>query len=692
MRQRDDFTGASLTKKGCHVPVLTVQIGQAALVGNQRRTSSPWAHSFQDTSSDVDMGSLYLNLEGVSSETAGTISNEVARHYFENTALRPETALLRSVRHAYRFLYDARTETPLSEIGLTAVVVRNEQASIAQVLPSQFYLVQEEQLTALPDTQERLAGYSSDSTQDDRYPQWEPPVEMFRATLHPEDTVVLCSENVGRALSDNEVEETLASGKVQPAAESLVDSVRKRGERDCSILLLRFDRAKDSLETPSAPVQEAATGPAPAASAARSQARGNAASTIVGLVLALFVVGWSAIASLFRPRSQAATQTGSTVPSVAMQSTIVTRNAAEEARRQRLNRVGAGIVVLLVLVVLVIGANALFGGDEPATSLVEEASPVPEIQVTAQATPREAQTVTPSPAPAETAIPTPPPAEPADATSAFIDELQVLVQFPETVQPVSIFGLNNTMYVLDGTSGAVYRIGATRNEWVYQPGDGGQVGSAAQFVTGREDLIQILDSANRLFQVANDEQPQVVQLPGDSIQQPIASATYDQNYYLLDTGANEVLRFRPVGSAVYGEPEGFFGINSGVDLSQATDLAIDGSVFILFSNGEIYRYISGARAEFSLATLPAPLGNPGAIFITQGMGSLYILDGDNDRIVQVTTEGVFQRQILAPDRLIATAIDIFVNRGETYLWIVGPTSVTRLPLPALPADAPRSAA
>ena len=90
------------------MPVLTVQIGQAALVGNQRRASSPWAHSFQDTSSDVDMGSLYLNLEGVSSETAGTIANEVARQYFENTSVTPETALLRSVRHAYRFLYDAR--------------------------------------------------------------------------------------------------------------------------------------------------------------------------------------------------------------------------------------------------------------------------------------------------------------------------------------------------------------------------------------------------------------------------------------------------------------------------------------------------------------------------------------------------------------------------------------------------------
>ena len=360
-----------------------------------------------------------------------------------------------------------------------------------------------------------------------------------------------------------------------------------------------------------------------------------------------------------------------------------------------MNRIAAGVVVLLVLVVLVVGANALFGGggDEPVSSLAEEVGPTPAAQQTAQATPSDSQTATASPAPVETAIPTPTPPPTSDATSSFIDELQVLVQFPDSVQPGGIYGLNNTMYVLDSASGAVYRIGTSGiNEVVYTPGAEGLSGNAAELVTGREDLIQILDSSYGLFQVSNGEAPQVAQLPTGAIQQPIASATYDQNFYLLDTGANDVLRFRPVGSSVYGEPEGFFGINSGVDLSQATDLAIDGSVFIMFSDGTINRYSSGVRAEFTLTGLPSQLGTPGAIFISQDMGSLYILDNENDRIVQVTTEGIFQRQILAPNRLIATAIDLYVNRGETYLWIVGPTAVTRVPLPELPADAPRSTA
>ncbi|MCY4436075.1 MAG: hypothetical protein OXE05_01920 [Chloroflexi bacterium] len=684
--------GREPEQKGCHVAVLTVQIGQAALVGNQRRASSPWAHTFQDTSSDVDMGSLYLNLEGVSSETAGTIANEVARHYFENTSARTETALLRSVRHAYRFLYDARIEGSLSDIGLTAVVVLSGRASIAQVLPAQFYLVQEGELTALPETQERASGQNSPSMPDDRYPQWEPPVEMFRATLHPQDVVVLCSDNVGTALSDNEVEEILSAGNVQNAAESLVDSVRKRGEKDCSALVLRFDSARETLGSASTAPQEPEASLEPAPQRAESAARGGVATSIVGLILALFVMTWSFIASLFRPRSQPAAQSSSGVSSVAMQSTITTRNAVEEARRQRINRVGAGIVVLLVLALLVIGANALFGGEEQPVSITEDAPAPAQEQETVQAPQSDTGTATASPAPIETAtIASATPSAP-ESTGSIVDELQEIVRFDAAVQPGEIFGLNNTMYVLDRASGAVYRVGTAGNsEVVYQPNVGTLSGSNALLVTGRADLIQILDSSYQLYQVVNGEAPQVAQLSTGSILDPRASATYDQNFYLLDAGANDVLRFRPIGSGVYGEPEGFFGINSGVDLSQASDLAIDGSVFILFSDGTINRYTSGSRAEFSLETLPSPLGTPGAIFISQEMGSLYILDGDNDRVVQVTTEGVYQRQILAPNSLFATAIDLYVNRGETYLWIVGPTSVTRIPLPELPADAPRSA-
>ena len=676
------------------MPVLTVQIGQAALVGNRRQASSPWAHTFQDASSEVDMGSLYLNIEGVSSESSGTIAREVARHYFDNASLSVEAALLRSVRHAYRYLYDARIEDSISDIGLTAVVLRDGRASIAQVLPTQFYLVQEEQITALPDAQERLAGQESRTQQEGRYPQWEPPIEMFRATLEAQDVAVLCSDNIGSVLSDEEIENILVSSKVQSAAESLVDSARKHGESTASALVLRFAITKETATSLRTSLGKSTDTPPEAPIEPRSQPKKNVASSILGVILAVGVLGWSLVASLFRPRSQPAGAPSGVPPRVATQSTIVTRTAVDQARRQRLNRVAAGIIVLLVLVFLVIGANALFGGDDRSASVTEDLSATSQPQE--GATPAQSGTAvsTPSSATADSASPTPaPPAEP-EPGSVFMNELQVLVNFDAGQQPGDIYGLSNSLYVLDRSSGAVYRIETTgQNEVVYQPGTAGLAGRAAVFVTGRADVIQILDRDNRLYFAANGEAPQVAQLPTGSIQQPRASATYDQNFYLLDAGSSEVLRFRPLGGDVYGEPDGYFGINSGVDLAQAIDLAIDGSVFILFQDGTINRYDSGARTELSIdATVPSPLGIPGAIFISQDMGSLYILDGDNDRIVQVTTQGVYQRQLLAPNRLFATATNLFVNRGETYLWVVSPTGVTRIPLPSLPADAPRSPA
>jgi hypothetical protein len=627
------------------------------------------------------MGSLYLNVEGVNSETAGTIANEVAQHYFEDSTVSAESALLRSIRHAYRFLYDARLETSLANIGLTAVVIRKGRASIAQVLPTQFFLLQEGQLTALPETHDRLGGQSASSAHDDRYPKWDPPVEMFRATLFPQDVALLCTDNVGAVLSDDEVDVILSDRNLQSAADNLIDTVRKRGERDASVLLLRFVSAKESTMTMEtlAQVPEPESGQGPREP--RTKPRSSVVGMIAGVALALVIMTGAAIASLFRSRGQTSVP-ASRVSGQATQSTIVARNAAEDARRQRLNRIVAGIVVLLALVLLVIGANVLFGGEDSTSTLVDGIN-TPVIQreesQTQSATPSVA-----SPVPtADAGTPSPPALEPG---STFIDELQVLVRFDAAVKPGEIYGLDGTMYVLYNASGAVYRITAGANESIYQPGTGGP----ARYVTGRADVIQIIDSQNRLFQLTNDSLPQVAQLPTGSIQEPVASATYDQNFYLLDTGANDVLRFRPVGGGDYSEPEGYFGVNSGFDLSQAIDLAIDGSIFVLFADGVISRYEFGTLATFDLTSLPSPLGTPGAIFISQGMGSLYILDGENDRIVQVTTEGVYQRQLLAPDNLFATAVNLYVNQGETYLWIVGPTGVTRIPLPDLPADAPRS--
>ena len=455
------------------MPVLTVQTGQAAIVDNQRRTSSPWAHTFQDTSTDVDMGSLYLNMEGLSAESAGTIAAEVAQHYFDNASLTPETALLRSVRHAYHYLYDARLESSLSDIGLTAVVVRDGRASIAQVLPTQFYLIQEEELTALPDADERLAGQEARPQQEDRHAQWNPPVGLFRATPYANDVAVLCTDNIGTVLSDKEIEDILIDGKPQSVAESLVDTARKRGERDASVLVLRFATAKETARLPKSTPEEPTEDNAPAVRETRAQPQGNLATAIVGVVLALLVMTWSFIASLFRPRSQFSGQTTVPSPNVAMQSTIVTRRAAGEPQRQRLNRIAAGIVVLLVLVLLVIGANVLFGGEDTPGSLAEDPSTPPLVPKVTQG-PTDA--ATPPPAD-DTAPETPNRVTEPDPGSTIIDELQELVQFGPGQQPGEIYGLSNTMYVLDRSTGAVYRIETTgESDVVYQPRLRGLVG------------------------------------------------------------------------------------------------------------------------------------------------------------------------------------------------------------------------
>ena len=249
---------------------------------------------------------------------------------------------------------------------------------------------------------------------------------MFRATLYPQDVAVLCSDNIGAALSDNEVEDALSDGKIQTVAESLVDSARKRGERDASVMALQFVNAEETLQIAETASGEPAMDSGRAASVARPRSEGNVVTAILGIVLALVIMAGSLVASLFRTRSQTTSQPAATSSSIATQSTIVTRSAAEEARRQRFNRIAAGIVVLLGLVLLVIGANAIFGGEDTPSGTTEAVTASPEAQQEEEQSQTGGETATPSPTAPDTATATPTAPAAPEPGRVFIAEQQEL--------------------------------------------------------------------------------------------------------------------------------------------------------------------------------------------------------------------------------------------------------------------------
>lgn len=161
--------------------------------------------------------------------------------------------------------------------------------------------------------------------------------------------------------------------------------------------------------------------------------------------------------------------------------------------------------------------------------------------------------------------------------------------------------------------------------------------------------------------------------------------TFDGNLYLLDTAARQIRRYRPSTDGYSTLPDEYFE-SPRPELENAIDMAIDGRIYVAEANGTIHQYFGGSVVPFELSGLPTQLGRPAAIAVdpnAPGESGLYIADYDGARIVHVTADGRFIRQLRAPGDEFAALEDLLVDEraGKLYVISGGRLYVAALPLP-----------
>jgi hypothetical protein len=125
------------------------------------------------------------------------------------------------------------------------------------------------------------------------------------------------------------------------------------------------------------------------------------------------------------------------------------------------------------------------------------------------------------------------------------------------------------------------------------------------------------------------------------------------NLYLLDK-QGEIWKYPGL--------EGGFGSyrhwvkNEESDFSDAVGMSIDGSVWVLKSDGRIWKYTQGTRDAFVMSGLDKPLDNPAAIFTDDDQENLYLLDKGNSRVVVINKSGEYHSQYLWQGASEATAL------------------------------------
>jgi len=161
-------------------------------------------------------------------------------------------------------------------------------------------------------------------------------------------------------------------------------------------------------------------------------------------------------------------------------------------------------------------------------------------------------------------------------------------------------------------------------------------------------------------------------------------ADWSNRIYLLDPSSSQVWRYPfKATSNKFGVGEAYLG--DGVDLSGAKSLAIDASLYVLNSNGDISKFYGGQKVDFTLEDAPTGvLKSPKSIYADEDLSDIYVLDADEARVLVFTKDennssvAHYKAQYLFDG--VGEARDIYVDVESKTLYLLTASKVYSLDL------------
>lgn len=248
----------------------------------------------------------------------------------------------------------------------------------------------------------------------------------------------------------------------------------------------------------------------------------------------------------------------------------------------------------------------------------------------------------------------------------------------ENTRPAGIWKTEGGIFILDLGSQILQRTDGTGNriDMAWRPGD--QIGGEAlgKIVTAAwspprgintEGQLLLVDHVRSITAIA----PTGATLrrwwpPDNAMWQRLgpAAATHD-DLFILDAGAGVIWRYpaRLAGASAT------VAVNSIQEprLASAVDMATDGNIYLLYSDGQVRKIAPGGGALAFEARVPdRPLRVPNAIYTHPDLDRVWVLEPGEARVVEFGTDGSYIRQFLFPPDMVRNAVglDVDAKAGE----------------------------
>lgn len=159
-----------------------------------------------------------------------------------------------------------------------------------------------------------------------------------------------------------------------------------------------------------------------------------------------------------------------------------------------------------------------------------------------------------------------------------------------------------------------------------------------------------------------------------------AMATFANNIYILDPENNQIWKYSSENDK-YSNPSEFIP-KENIDLKDAVDITIDGSVYALYSNGKIAKITRGVKENFEISGIPKPFNEvkkPIKIYTENDASSIFILDSGDNRLLEFDKSGQFAHQYAFPSS-IKNLVDFVVEPKGRIAYILADNSLYKIDL------------
>ncbi|EKD56702.1 MAG: hypothetical protein ACD_58C00118G0001 [uncultured bacterium] len=186
------------------------------------------------------------------------------------------------------------------------------------------------------------------------------------------------------------------------------------------------------------------------------------------------------------------------------------------------------------------------------------------------------------------------------------------------------------------------------------------------------DCVYALTNNNKLFKVTKPLESAVELKPSEGDWKTgVGAEIFAGNIYILDSNGNQIWKYN-YSSGTYSAAQSY--LTSGVNIGDGVDLAIDGVVYVLKKDGNVYKLSKGRTQDFKVSNIPSPnekIANPLRIYTNADANYLYVLDGN--RLLELEKSGKFVAQYIFDG--LNELKDFSLNTKTKEIWLLNGNKV-----------------